>query len=142
MYFSPSTGGFYTPDINGTNIPADVVEITAEQHATLLSGQADGQRIVADVNGFPTLQAPPNEPSVPDSVTMRQARLALLQDGLLDQVNAAVSAMPGPEGNAARIEWEFSSTVERHQPLVQSLSVALGMNESQLDQLFILAAAL
>lgn len=78
----------------------------------------------------------------PTSVTMRQARLALLQTGKLAQVNTAVAAMPGAAGDAARIEWEFSSTVERHRPLVESLGVALGMTDAQLDDLFTLAATL
>lgn len=79
---------------------------------------------------------------VVDTVTMRQARLALLQFGMLATVNAAVAAMPGVEGDAARIEWEFSGNVERNRPLVQSLSTALGLTEAQLDALFTLAATL
>lgn len=80
--------------------------------------------------------------SVPTVVTMRQARLALLQVGLLSQVNTAVANMPGAAGDTARIEWEFSSAVERNRPLVQSLIGALGLTESQLDDLFRLAATL
>lgn len=79
---------------------------------------------------------------VPNIVTMRQARLALLAAGLLAPVNAAVAAMPGAEGDAARIEWEFSSTVERNWPLVEALAVALNLTEQQLDDLFVAAAAL
>lgn len=86
--------------------------------------------------------ADPVVPAVPDSVTMRQARLALLQSGLLAQVNSAVAAMPGAAGDTARIEWEFSSTVERNRPLVQSLVGALGLTDAQLDDLFRLAATL
>lgn len=78
----------------------------------------------------------------PEVVTMRQARLALLKSGMLAQVNTAVANMPGAAGDAARIEWEFSSTVERNRPLVQSLIGALGLTESQLDDLFRLAATL
>ncbi len=73
---------------------------------------------------------------------MRQARLALLQSGLLSQVNTAVASMPGVAGDTARIEWEFSSTVERNRPLVQSLVGALGLTDAQLDDLFRLAATL
>lgn len=79
---------------------------------------------------------------VPNIVTMRQARLALLAAGLLPAVNAAVAAMPGAEGDAARIEWEFSGTVERNWPLVEALAVALNLTEQQLDDLFVAAAAL
>lgn len=114
----------------------------------------EGQRVVFDgaawrVEAIPQPESPPAEPApapvtptIPEVVTMRQARLALLQTGLLTQVNTAVANMPGVAGDTARIEWEFSSTVERNRPLVQSLIGALGLTESQLDDLFRLAATL
>lgn len=80
--------------------------------------------------------------SVPELVTMRQARLALLQTGKLSLVNSAIASMPGEAGEAARIEWEFSSIVERKRPYVQQIAVALGMSSQQLDDLFSLAATL
>ena len=55
MFYSKSTGGFYSREIHGDNIPADAVEITAEQHAALIEGQSQGNRIIADENGFPVL---------------------------------------------------------------------------------------
>ena len=60
MFYSATTGGFYTAEIHGDNIPADAVEITAEEHAALLDGQSNGKRIVADANGHPVLQDPPS----------------------------------------------------------------------------------
>ena len=59
MFYSKSTGGFYTPEIHGDNIPADAVEITVEEHQTLLEGQSQGKRIVADENGYPVLTDQP-----------------------------------------------------------------------------------
>lgn len=67
------------------------------------------------------------------SVTMRQARLALLQSGLLANVEAAIT------DPAAKIEWEYALTVDRNSPLVSSLSVGLGLTQQQLDDLFNLA---
>lgn len=82
-------------------------------------------------------------PSIcPAFVTMRQARLALLQAELLDDVSAAISALPSPQKEAAQIEWDYSSTVERDRPLVLSLSAALGMTTEQMDELFSTAATL
>jgi len=69
---------------------------------------------------------------------MRQARLALLQQGMLSQVESAVAGA----GQAAQIEWEYSSTVERDKALVQAIAPALGLTETQLDDLFRLAATL
>ncbi|UVK85245.1 hypothetical protein LOY46_11380 [Pseudomonas sichuanensis] len=85
----------------------------------------------------------PSEPVVPASVTMRQARLALLSAGLLDDVEAALDSMGDtPEGKAARIEWGYSSEVWRHKPFVQQLSAALGLSDSQVDEMFIVAAGI
>ena len=77
----------------------------------------------------------PSDP-VPEVVTMRQARLALLSAGLLAQVNTAVANMPGAEGDAARIEWEYAQEVRRDSPLVAALSAAFGWTSAQLDDLF------
>jgi len=80
--------------------------------------------------------------SIPQSVTMRQARLALLGAGLLSSVDAAIAAMPEPDKTAAQITWEFAATVDRGFGMVPQLAAALGMTELQIDALFVAAAAL
>ena len=79
---------------------------------------------------------------VPSSVTMRQARLALLGAGLLAGVDAAIDSLPSPQKEAARIEWEYASEVQRNSGLVPMMGVALGIDDATLDALFIGAAAL
>jgi hypothetical protein len=85
---------------------------------------------------------PPPPPRVPKSISMRQARLALLGAGLLAQVDAAIAAMPGVEGEAARIEWEYASEVRRDNPLFTAMAAQLGLSGEQLDDLFRTAATL
>lgn len=79
---------------------------------------------------------------VPPEVTMRQARLALLGAGLLDDVETAIDAMSDPAKTAARIEWDYSNTLRRDHPLVATLGAGLGLTGGQLDDLFIAAGAL
>lgn len=85
---------------------------------------------------------------VPAEVTMRQGRLALLAAGLLDQVEAALNAMPEgtPEQifakKAARIEWDKSQTIQRHKGLTVTLAGVLGLTNQQIDDLFRLAVTL
>jgi hypothetical protein len=67
---------------------------------------------------------------------MRQARLALLGAGLLDDVSAAINALPSPQKEAAQIEWEYSQEVQRHNGFVSQLAPILGLSEAQLDSLF------
>lgn len=59
MFYSKTTGGFYDAAIHGDNIPADAVEITAEEHAALLAGQSAGKIISADADGRHVLIDPP-----------------------------------------------------------------------------------
>ena len=76
-------------------------------------------------------------------VTMRQARRALLDAGLLDQVDAAIAAIAdATERRQAEIDWEYATTVERLWPWVQTLGAALGLSAEDLDALFEQAATL
>lgn len=103
-------------------------------------GQPDGTwRAYAPGEALPT---PPTAPYVPAEVTMRQARLALLQAGKLAAVDAAINGMSEPQKTAARIEWEYSGTVKRQQPLVLALAPALGLTAAQLDALLVAAESL
>ena len=86
--------------------------------------------------------APVPEPVLPQEVTMRQARLALLGAGLLDDVEAAINALSEPAKTAAGIEWEYSQAVQRHRGLVVQIGGALGLTEAQIDTLFMEAATL
>lgn len=72
------------------------------------------------------------------TVSMRQARLALLAQGLLSQVEAAVSNL----SQEAQIEWEYASTVDRLSPWVAQVGEAMGLSDAQLDALFEAAAGL
>lgn len=87
--------------------------------------------------------APPAPPVVPAAVTMRQARLALLGAGLLDDVDAAIASIPdATTRRAAQIEWEFSNEVQRHNAFTSMLGSGLGLTSAQIDQLFIQAVTL
>lgn len=100
----------------------------------------------SDWEVLPERPVPPTPEPVPDpvpqSVTMRQARLALLGVGLLAAVDAAIAGLPEPERTAAQIEWEYSQEVQRDKPFVAMLAPALGLSESDLDNLFRVAATL
>lgn len=85
-------------------------------------------------------QAPhtPAQPAAPRSVSMRQARLALLGAGLLDDVEALIA----DESQAVKIEWEYATDIWRDRDLVNTLGPALGLTEEQIDALFTAAAAI
>lgn len=80
---------------------------------------------------------------VPEEVTMRQAQLVLLQDGLLDEVESIIEGIADTVvKRTAQVEWRTSSTVKRSHSLVTQIAPLLGLTESDLDSLFIRAKAI
>jgi hypothetical protein len=76
-FYSASTGGFYTSDINPV-MPSDVVEITEEYCQSLLQGQSEGLQIVADARGYPILITPV---PVPPTAEQNKATASALLTG-------------------------------------------------------------
>jgi hypothetical protein len=83
MFYSKSTGGFYTAEIHGDNIPSDAVSITVDEWKALLKGQSEGKVISADSNGKPILtEPPPVKPAPPMTTTQKLEALGLTVDEL------------------------------------------------------------
>ena len=66
-----------------------------------------------------------------DSITMRQARLYLLDAKLLSQVNSIVS-----QNEAWKIEWEYATDVVKNSPLVVALANQLDLSAEAIDTMF------
>jgi hypothetical protein len=75
-------------------------------------------------------------PPVPQRVTRAQAKIALLDAGLLDRVETAVKA------NSRRVQLWFADAQawERENPHINALGAALGLSAAQIDDLFHAAA--
>jgi hypothetical protein len=86
--------------------------------------------------------ADPVVPSVPEEVTAWQAKTALLNAGLLLDVESAIIGMTGIDGAAARKDWFSAPTWRRSWPLVAAMQQAFGWPNNYVDQLFIAAAQL
>ena len=87
--------------------------------------------------------APPQAPAiVPQEITMRQARLALHDAGLLSNVVPVINSLPEPSKTKAMIEWEYSNALQRDNPFVTTLGTALGLLSDDIDNLFITASGL
>lgn len=80
--------------------------------------------------------APP--PDVPREVTAYQARIALLDAGLLDDVDALMASLE--VAPAAKIAWEYATVWLRDSVFIAELAPALSLSGAQIDALFISAA--
>lgn len=75
---------------------------------------------------------------VPQTVTRRQAKLALYNAGKLSAAEAAVAAAD----MATKINWAEAGDFLRTDPLVIGIGATLGLTSNQIDDLFRAAAAL
>jgi len=65
-------------------------------------------------------------------ITMRQARLALFNAGLLDDVQSIIDQL----GEPIRIWWDYSLEVGRDHTYVLQVMALLGKSSSEIDALF------
>lgn len=107
--------------------------------------------IIGDASQFPHVfagwdrKASDEQVAAMAIITPRQARLVLLQtlvpDGsqtLLDAVDALVALQP----KDVQLTWEYSTEVQRNNPLITSLLGYLGKSPAEIDELFALGSTL
>ena len=86
------------------------------------------------------LDAAERKARVPQVVTIRQAKRALLQVELLDDVEGIMAS--DAVDRATKVDWENATEVKREWVEGAGLMQALGIDDDKLDQLFMLAASL
>lgn len=85
--------------------------------------------------------APPTP--IPQTVTRRQAKQALLIGGKLSLVQPAIDAIPeATQRGLIQIEWDDSQEFQRNRASVIAIGTAIGLDSEGIDDLFVLAATL
>lgn len=76
---------------------------------------------------------------IPQTITPRQIRLALIQSGIsLSTIDTMIDSTDEPQKSVLKILREYSSSYERDDAMLIQFAQQLGMTDEQLDQLFIL----
>ena len=122
-------------------IPAGAVDSSPPSIPEGKLARWNGEWVLEDIPQ-PVTDEPPvaPEPFKPKSVTMRQARLALLEAGHYSSVQTAINAIQDSTlKQASQIEWEYAATVDRDSSFTQGMATALGLTEEDMDNLFMLA---
>lgn len=108
MFYSKSTGGFYTTEIHGEAIPADAIEVTDAEHAALMHGQTLGQMIGADKNGNPVLVDPP-APDMQVAIASRLTQLRAVREEILNRLSGIAGRAQRKGDSATAIACDVAS---------------------------------
>lgn len=120
-FYSPSTGGFYTKQIHGRNMPVDVVEVSNRDYDSLLLAQRQGHEIAATPTG-PIVKRHRHAPGVPFAHAkmrvQREARrriiaIASLEQQSNDNAVLALAALKRVKGDST----VFLAAMERRQKI-------------------------
>ena len=90
---------------------------------------------VAPINNKQTWELREIPKEVPQEITPLQSKLQLLEIGLLDEVEAIVSA-----DRKVQLYWEYALVIERDNEILLMITSALGMTEDEVDEFFITAS--
>jgi len=117
---------------------------TPDDEAAIRALEEEAIALRAELRAYlPPYPAPaPPAVIVPQRITARQAQLALLDAGLLDDVEVTIEALPANVRAQVRIEWGRATHVERGSTVTQMVATALGLTAAQVDDLFVAAAGL
>lgn len=121
---------------------ARAAEPLGENWIELDPGSAVGPGWLYDGEAFAAPEAP--APSIPSVVSRKQARMALVLSGVpLAAVQSAIDAIVDDTERAlAQIAWDDAVEFRRDDPFLVAMATALSLTESQLDDLYTLAATL
>ncbi len=165
IYFSKNTGGFYDNDIHAeANIPSDALEITVEQHQTMLMYLNSGGRIEVNGSEFVFIPAAPDAyhawndatksweanadlqaAKLADwranvaEITPKQLRLVLLENGInAKAVEAAIETIADETTReVAEIEWFYATGYQRNNAnLIMIATDLLGLDALKIDAMW------
>ena len=154
--FSEANQAFYDLSLNYEPLPEDLVEVTSDEHIELLGKLNDGHYVFSD------LSYTEKKPSIYHtwdgsdwvdnrteeekhttylsqfiSLTRRQFKLALLENGLLDTVEQMIESIEDPTVKARiKIEYIESERFERSNESVQYMLEALDLTTNQVDEMW------
>ena len=113
-----------------------IIDTTKEEYKNF-PDFLNGHIFIEYDNGFITREPEPLPEPIPQVLTMRQARLQLLEVGLLDDVEALVAL-----DRKSQIEWEYANEVYRQSPLIDLVKETISLTDEQIDDMFLSASKL
>ena len=157
LNFSQKTQSFYDSELTYPDLPADLVEVTDEQHLDLLNKINSGYRVFSDLtisDQRPSIfhewinhewidnrtedQKLADEIKWLPALTRRQFRLALINNGYnLSEIEQTIGNIEDDlQRQTIQIEWEDAQIFERTSASLNTMAGLLGLDDRQINDLW------
>lgn len=126
-----------------TESPSIIVRITDGAYIPADPNNTDYQAYLAwlaEGNTPSTIQSELSKSPVPQEVTRFQLRAALLQVGVLEDVETYMSTQVTDP--FVQLAWQEGHTFKRNSQIVQDIQSRLGLTDEQMDNIFRFAATI
>lgn len=121
--------------VSGNPVPENCIAIPRDE----VQGSGIGWTYLDGVFTRPA-EPPPPPVVIPTIVSRFQARAAMVQAGYFTQVDDFMAALP--KTDIRRMAWDDASQFDRTSTTLQAMVQMLGLSDTELDALFVLAASI
>lgn len=129
IFHIDSETGHRTPYVPGMSVDTAPEEVQAAA-AKLWTDEA----VTAWRESILAENGEPADPRETAKMHMADFRLSLLSNGFLEQVETAMKSPDMPK--EAQILWEYATTVNRNDPILNQVKAQLGFTDADLDLVF------
>ncbi len=131
-------GGVGAPETESRRLPKNQSNLPKLKEIAKTSFKEEVERMIANDPLYQKRMEQYDTSGVPYAISARQAKLALLEAGLLEKIEEVIQQMD----KQTQIAWEYATEFSRNNPLLLALAESLKLSKEAIDNLFIKAKTL
>ncbi len=131
-------GGVGAPETESRRLPKNRSNLPKLKEIAKTSFKEEVERMIANDPLYQKRMEQYDTSGVPYAISARQAKLALLEAGLLEKIEEVIQQMD----KQTQIAWEYATEFSRNNPLLLARATSLKLSREAIDNLYVKAKTL